>query len=250
MSTYPISNADPDEERRLALLESLVDPGTIQRLSNLDVGPGWRCLEVGAGRGSIAKWLCEKVGTQGSVVAIDIDTRFLDHIAADNLQVLKLDVVDEPLPSGGFDLIHSRAVLTHLAARDLVLDKMVRALRPGGWLLLEEVDGFPLAASGSEFFIKMMTPMVKDWTWARKLPSLFVGNGLRDIGAEVVTKLFNGGSPGAEFWRQRVEGARDRWLRGGATDESVNALCRLLQDPNFWTFHSANISAWGRRPAQ
>src|SRR5262245_53459505 len=61
MSTYPISNADPDEERRLTLLESLVDPGTIQRLSNLDVGPGWRCLEVGAGRGSIAKWLSEKV---------------------------------------------------------------------------------------------------------------------------------------------------------------------------------------------
>ena len=221
MSTYPISNADPDEERRLTLLESLVDPGTIQRLSNLDVGPGWRCLEVGAGRGSIAKWLCEKVGTTGSVVAVDIDTRFLDAIAADNLQVLKLDVVDQPLPSGGFDLIHSRAVLTHLAARDLVLDKMVRALRPGGWLLLEKVDGFPLAASGSEFFIKMMTPMVKDWTWARKLPSLFVGHGLRDIGAEVVTKLFNGGSSGAEFWRQRVEGARDRWLRGGATDESA-----------------------------
>ena len=85
MSTYPISNADPDEERRLTLLESLVDPGTIQRLSNLDVGPGWRCLEVGAGRGSIAKWLSEKVGTKGSVVAIDIDTRFLDAIAADNL---------------------------------------------------------------------------------------------------------------------------------------------------------------------
>jgi hypothetical protein len=94
----------------------------------------------------------------------------------------------------------------------------------------------------------MTMPMVKDWTWARKLPSLFVAHGLRDIGAEAVTKLFNGGSPGAEFWRQRVEGARDRWLRGGATDESVNALCQLLQDPNFWTFHSANISAWGRRP--
>src|SRR5262249_35103535 len=90
MSTYPISNADPGEERRLALLESSNDPGTIQRLSNLGVGPGWRCLEVGAGHGSIAKWLCEKVGTTGSVVAIDIDTRFLSGIAADNLQVLKL----------------------------------------------------------------------------------------------------------------------------------------------------------------
>jgi SAM-dependent methyltransferase len=248
MSRYPISNADPDEERRLTLLESLSDPGTLQRLSNLGVGSGWRCLEVGAGHGSIAKWLCEKVGTTGSVVATDIDTRFLDGIAADNLQVLKHDVVDDPLPSGGFDLIHSRAVLTHLGARDAVLDKMIRALRPGGWLLLEEVDGFPLTASGSEFFIKMMTPMVREWTWARKLPSLFAAHGLLDIGVDVRTALFNGGSPAAEFWRQRVEGTRDRWLQGGATDESVNELCRLLQDPSFWTFHSANISAWGRRP--
>jgi hypothetical protein len=39
------------------------------------------------------------------------------------------------------------------------------------------VDGFPLAASGSDFFIRMMTPMVKDWTWARKFPSLFVTMG-------------------------------------------------------------------------
>jgi hypothetical protein len=69
---------------------------------------------------------------------------------------LKLDVADEPLPSGGFELIHSRAVITHLVARDVVLDKMIRALNPGGWLLLEEVDGFPLAASGSDFFIRMM----------------------------------------------------------------------------------------------
>jgi tRNA A58 N-methylase Trm61 len=87
MSTYPISNADPDEERRLTLLESLLDPGTIQRLSNLGVGLGWRCLEVGAGHGSIAKWLCEKVGKTGSVVVIDKGTRFLDEIAADNMQV-------------------------------------------------------------------------------------------------------------------------------------------------------------------
>jgi SAM-dependent methyltransferase len=249
MSRYPISNADPDEERRLTLLESLSDPGTIQRLSKLGVGPGWRCLEVGAGHGSIAKWLCEKVGNTGSVVATDIDTRFLDGIPADNLQVLKHDVAGDPLPSGGFDLIHSRAVLTHLGARDAVLDKMIRALRPGGWLLLEEVDGFPLTASGSEFFIKMMTPVVREWTWARKLPSLFAEHGLLDVGADVRAGLINGGSPAAEFWRQRVEGARDLWLRRGATNESLNELCRLLQDPSFWTFHSADISAWGRRPA-
>jgi SAM-dependent methyltransferase len=152
--------------------------------------------------------IVELLNNRRGVVAIDIDTRFLDGIAVDNLQVLKLDVVDEPLPSGDFDLIHSRAVLTHLGARDVVLDKMIRALRPGGWLLLEEADGFPLTASGSEFFIKMMTPMVREWTGARKLPSLFAGHGLLHIGADVRTGSLTAAHPlpsfGASESRARV----------------------------------------------
>ncbi|HZM84459.1 MAG TPA: class I SAM-dependent methyltransferase [Candidatus Limnocylindrales bacterium] len=39
-----------------------------------------------------------------------------------------------------FDVIHARAVLTHLPERDEVLARLVAALRPGGWLLIEDVD--------------------------------------------------------------------------------------------------------------
>lgn len=61
------------------------DAGTIRRLRSLGVASGWRCLEVGAGGGSIVAYLCREVGPQGSVTAIDIDTRFVDEIDAANL---------------------------------------------------------------------------------------------------------------------------------------------------------------------
>ena len=61
------------------------------------VGPGWRCLEVGAGAGSIAGWLADRVGPSGQVIATDLDTRFLEQQARPNLEVRRHDVVRDPL---------------------------------------------------------------------------------------------------------------------------------------------------------
>ena len=51
--------------------------------------PGWRCLEIGAGRGSMATWLAERVGPAGQVVATDIDTRYLERLDLPNLHVVQ-----------------------------------------------------------------------------------------------------------------------------------------------------------------
>ena len=57
------------EDERLKLLEQVFDPGSRQRREL--VRPGWRCLEAGAGRGSMAAWLAGRVGPGGQVVAIE-----------------------------------------------------------------------------------------------------------------------------------------------------------------------------------
>jgi hypothetical protein len=67
-------------DERLDLLEQLFDPGSRRRREL--VRPGWRVLEVGAGRGSMAAWLAERVGPAGQVVATDIDCRHLDRLGA------------------------------------------------------------------------------------------------------------------------------------------------------------------------
>ena len=57
---------DAFERERLALLTELADPITTRRLTDLGVGPGWRCLDVGAGDGSVARWLAGRVGPEGA----------------------------------------------------------------------------------------------------------------------------------------------------------------------------------------
>src|SRR4051794_39838469 len=70
------------------------------------VQPGWRCLEVGAGRGSMAVWLAERVGPTGHVVATDVDTRYLSRHEFSNLQVIEHNILEDPLDAlgpGSFD---------------------------------------------------------------------------------------------------------------------------------------------------
>ena len=68
------------EHQRLSQLEQIYDPGSRRRRQI--VQPGWRCLEIGAGRGSMAVWLAEQVGPSGEVVATDIDVTYLRRLEA------------------------------------------------------------------------------------------------------------------------------------------------------------------------
>src|SRR5215813_6198232 len=132
--------ADASERERLSLLERIADPLSQRRLAALDIQPGWRCVEVGAGHGSIVRWLAEQVGPQGQVVATDLNPRFLTEIELSNVEVRRHDIRADPLEPGTYDLAHCRLVLTHMPEPQLVVGRIVEALRIGGWLLIEEHD--------------------------------------------------------------------------------------------------------------
>ena len=137
---YGLDNAWRKALARLRSLEQWLDPATIRHLRARGVGAGWRCLEVGAGAGSIARWLCGQVCPGGEVVATDIDTRFLESRSEANLRVLRHDITADNLPPAAFDLVHCRLVLAHLPDRHAVLSKLAAALKPGGQLVAEEMD--------------------------------------------------------------------------------------------------------------
>jgi ubiquinone/menaquinone biosynthesis C-methylase UbiE len=141
-----------DQRARLEAAEDLMDDGTIRVLERLGTRSGWRCLEVGAGGGSIARWLAERVAPLGHVVATDINTRDLKTSGHATLEVRQHDIVADPIEEAAFDLVHARLVLEHLRERDQVLDKLARALRPGGWLVVEDVDyvsAIPISDAGA-----------------------------------------------------------------------------------------------------
>src|SRR5438067_4541196 len=137
---YLFTHEDQAERERLAAIEAAANPLTIECLEKIGVGEGWRCLEVGAGGGSMAEWLCRRVGPNGKVVATDLQTKFLEAINAPNLEVRKHDITREELAQGTFDLVFARKVLEHLADPLQALRRMYAAVRTGGWLLVEDTD--------------------------------------------------------------------------------------------------------------
>jgi len=114
MRDYAFDQGFADERKRLSAMESLWDPGSEALLVELGVGAGWRCLEVGAGGGSMARWMA---GRGAHVTAVDIDTRFIEQFASDRIEVQRVDVRTDALPQSAFDLVHARPPLEHLADR-------------------------------------------------------------------------------------------------------------------------------------
>src|SRR5437762_11427577 len=113
---YGLPNSWVEARRRLTLIGECLDGVARRRLEAVGALSGWRCLDVGAGGGSVAALLAELVGPTGTVVATDIDTRFLEEPTGDGLEVWQHDITADPLPEGAFDLVHTRSLLLHLPA--------------------------------------------------------------------------------------------------------------------------------------
>jgi SAM-dependent methyltransferase len=253
---------DAFERERLALLTQLADPITTRRLTDLGVGPGWRCLDVGAGDGSVARWLAGRVGSEGHVVATDLNPRFLVRHGLPNLEVRRHNILEENLEPAHYDLVHCRAVLMHLPDPIRALRRLVSAVRPGGWLLVEEADGsasFGAAdpghrrASGFDRSSRALWATLKatgtmDLDFGRRLPTLFEGLGVRDLGHEGVTLTGRGGDPQARFIQMTDEILRERFVAAGVlTEAEFDELHRAYDDRSFWFVGFTLFGAWGRR---
>lgn len=255
LGTYAWDNGWVEAQRRLELLQQCWDPVSLSSLRQVGVQPGWRCLEVGGGHGSIVRWLCDTVGPQGKVVTVDLDTRFLRAIDATNLHIIEGDVVADGLPAGPFDFAHTRAVLMHIPARDRLLAEMIDRLRPGGTILLEEMDFFSMEASVSPLYrsfalqsAEILEPLGFAAGWARTLPHLLNDLGLSDIRAQATTTIFRGGSPEAEFFRMSWIQVQDQLLAGGLDKETLERVLALFDDDSQWMPAPANIAVSGRLP--
>src|SRR3954447_23050379 len=115
---YLFDNTARQAGDRFGALGSLFDHVTCRHLDDLGIGPGQRCWEVGAGGGSVARWMADRVGPSGFVWATDLDVQWLQRgLQMPNVKVERHDVVDDPVPGPPFDLVHERLVLIHLPQR-------------------------------------------------------------------------------------------------------------------------------------
>ena len=253
---------EEEERKRLSLIEENYDPATIKQLEKLGVSEGWKCLEVGAGGGSIARWLQKQVGTSGKVVATDIDTRFLKHLDSPNLEVREHNILTDQLESETFDLAHARWVLVHLNAPEKALQKMADALRPGGWLFIEDPDGCSLYSldigdPALKTYVKAMQSLAEMWKkqglvdhyFGRKERSLLERLGFTDIGCMGFTRLYKGGEPLALAHIMASVHIKPMAISAGiVTERQWDEMTEQMMDPSHTYIDSTIFGAWGRKP--
>jgi SAM-dependent methyltransferase len=210
-------------------MESLWDPGSQALLDEIGVSDGWRCLEVGAGGGSLVEWMTRRGAT---VMAIDIDTRFIESLASDAVQVRRIDVRTDGLPRSRFDLVHARLVLEHLPERRQILGRLATALRPGGWLVIEDYDWTGFGFEGddqqservAEAIITFMQRAGFDPRYGRRLVDDIAAAGLTDVRGEGRVRVIESGSPGFDFFRLSFESLRHAIVEAGLLSaEDVDA---------------------------
>lgn len=255
---YTFAEESDVERARLTGLEAMFDPITTDVLTRLGVGPGWRCAEVAAGGGSLVRWLADRVGPTGQVVATDLDIRHLAAVAAPNVEVLCHDLTVGERPGKPFDLLHARALVEHLPDREKVLERLANWVRPGGWLVIEDFDWttrFPVTpdpvfekalAAGLEF---MRTAFSYNNGFGRALPKLLSDQGLVDVGCEARSRLTQGGSAEAQFWIHGIDRVQEALVAAGlATEQEMAAARAVAENPLFVAMTPTLVSTWGRVP--
>ncbi|WP_042421434.1 class I SAM-dependent methyltransferase [Streptacidiphilus anmyonensis] len=257
---YAFDNDSPYVEEQHRCLAAALDPITTARLATTGVGPGWRCLEVGAGRGSVALWLAERAAPGGRVLATDLRP---EHIPSrPGLETLRHDIVHDPLPEAAFDLIHSRLVLTHLPQRRAVLVRLLRALRPGGWLQLEEfdIDYAPVllapderTRAGYQAFQaakgRALRAAGADPSWGRSCAADLRAAGF--TGVEPVPHLvpWHADSPGLQAQLNHLHHLRDALVAQGLTEDQCAAASEAMRHPAFRAASSVLYCVQARRPS-
>ena len=258
---YPLDNSWNLAQERLRCLEETLDAWTIRNLMKLGVTTGWRCLEVAGGAGSIAEWLCNQVGPNGHVVATDLEPRFLERLPFRNLQVLRHNILEDELPQGDFDLVHTRGLLTFLPDSKKAVLNMASALKPGGWILIEEPDYISAIPDSSmptraiELSTKCWSVLLRhlksrgyDTEFGRHLYHDLRSVDLADVHAEGFVPLQLGGTPSARFWRitlQQVQ--QDVLATGMITTKELEDYQTLLESPDYRWLWPMVVAAWGRR---
>lgn len=257
---YLLDNQQSEAGERFDALAALFNPSTFRHFEDCGLSEGWDVWEVGAGGPSVATWLAQSVGPTGTVVASDIDPTWLDRVEDRRYEVLRHDVTRDPPPGVAFDLVHARLVLVHVIERELAIANMVKALRPGGWLILEEADpelqsmacpdefgpAQELANTLKRAFRTLMVARGVDLAYGRTLPRRLRDAGLVDVRSD---SYFPVGGPACnDLERATIQQIRGRLVEAAlATPQEIDRHLANVAAGVLDLATSPMISAWGRK---
>ena len=143
---YPLGGSALEEDR---LVHQAIHqaPRSRQLLEQIGIQPGWNVADLGCGPLGILHILSESVGPQGHVVGVERESRFVDRARSElarrgltNVTIVQADALETGLERGGFELVHERLLAINVPSRERLVAEMMSLLRPGGMIVLEDVD--------------------------------------------------------------------------------------------------------------
>lgn len=249
MTSFNKGKADID---RLRVIQDAMDQFTQEVISTV-ASAGGRTLEIGAGAGSIARWLATR-DPEGMVEAVDITVENLQEDLPANLTVTEADISESSYPEAVFDLIHARFVLSHLPNRDAVVEKLSRWLRPGGHLVITDPYQLPPNTSPHKVVQKVLSAYANfvasggmSLEWVRAVPSLLANVGLEDV-THYSRTTFLGGGP-ADRWAPLLEPYTEQLQAQGVSEQELTEFFTALKDPQILDIPQIIITVTGRKPS-
>ena len=251
-----IHGTEPKEQVRLSRLNEILNERSLRAM---DIHLGDRILDVGSGLGQLTRCMARKTGARGVVIGVDESAAQIAEAKrqakADGeeslVELRQGSALELPLAEeewGSFDIAHTRFVLEHVNDPEKVVRGMMRAVRPGGRVILEDDDHdvlrlFPHVEGFETLwraYIEMYRELGSDPYVGRRLVSL-----LRDAGA-VSTRndwKFFGGCHGARMFDELIDNFVGIVDGGRETLLSVTSLSEQDLEQGFRA-----LKEWGRRP--
>lgn len=275
-ASAPKTGANPDgyvhsrdmaEYARLRKQAEMWAPATQAVLDAAGVGPGMRCLDVGAGTGAAMQLMGRMVGPGGRVVGLEIDETLaeasLGALGAHEGRCYAMVTGDiaaiEALPEGPFDVTFCRMFLMHMADPVAVLQKMGDWTIPGGLIIAQEFDFISIAieppcppmAEFMRVFEGVFLSHGRNMRAGRQLPAQFEAAGLgAPAGTDAAVKFV----PLSEMSEMLIGVYRslyDSAARLGLADEAgarrFEAEMRdAAEDGRYYCLTPTLIAAWSR----
>ena len=261
--SYVLRGGEPGAHR-LQLLARVMWPSTHALLNRIGIHRGMRCLDVGCGTGEVTLQIARLVAPEGYVVGIDADDVILDHAraAAARQQAsawFETRNAEDLQDEGVYDVVHTRFLLTHLRQPAQVLASMLRALRPGGTLIVQDIDcpGHVCHPPCPAFdrYLDLYQAVVRrnggDPAIGPRLPGLLRHAGAEDLRLEVVQPVFCDGE-GKFVAQLTMDHIREAVVLAGLAshaevDAIVTDLDTFAQDPDSMISLPRVFQVWGRK---
>jgi len=263
---YPLGGTSTERDRLLRQAEQF-EPTANWLLDQIGVQPGWRAADIGCGPIGILNLLSKRVGPSGAVIGVEREQLFVEMALVEiskrglgNVTMACADGLNTGLEKDSFDLVHERLVLINVSAREAFLTEMLSLLRPGGTVVVQDVDNVSWLCQPAHpswdillnAFHMVFQAGGGDPFIGRQLPVLLHAAGAQNIRTKVTVETPQLGDYRRTHLISLIDSVRDKIIAKGVLDEAKlnehrEALAQHLKDPATTVIDKLLVQCWGQK---